>query len=112
MKITEKQLRRIIKEELIIVESELKGTLNVKDIASKLGIKDPLPLFSAITKVKSGTDQPLDAKSNAALANVFIKLMNASPEETTQVMNILKKVEKKSEENSDESGKVTKAVGG
>jgi hypothetical protein len=101
MKITESQLRRIIKEELFSVveapekpgkeQAETKGTLDVKTIATTLGV-DPAKFNEAVRAAKAGNRT---SNHNAILGDVFVKLMEANPNDTVKVMNALKKVTEK-----------------
>jgi hypothetical protein len=94
MKLTINQLRRIIKEEAEEQvkagkeQAETKGTLDVKTISSTLGV-DPGKFAEAVKAAKSGNRS---ADHNAILGDVFVKLMEANPEDTVKVMNVLKKV--------------------
>ena len=69
-------------------EANVKGTLDIKKISSVLGV-DEAGLKKAITAAKSGSRS---ASHNATLADVFVKLIEAQPQETVTVMNVLKKV--------------------
>lgn len=69
-------------------EANVKGTLDIKKISSTLGI-DEAGLKKAIAAAKSGSRSTVH---NATLADVFVKLMEAQPQETVTVMNVLKKV--------------------
>jgi hypothetical protein len=104
MKITETQLRNIIKKELENIaeeapvkagkeQADTKGTLDVKTIATTLGV-DPGKFNEAIRAAKSGNRS---SNHNAILGDVFIKLLEASPNDTVKVMNVLKKVTGKEE---------------
>ena len=94
MKLTIKQLRTIIREEVEQPvkagkeKADTKGTLDVKTIATTLGI-DPGKFAEAVKSAKSGNRS---SGHNAILGDVFVKLMEASPEDTVKVMNVLKKV--------------------
>ena len=94
MKLTITQLRRIIKEEAEEQvktgkeQADTKGTLDVKMIATTLGV-DPGAFATAVKAAKAGNRS---AGHNAILGDVFVKLMEASPEDTVKVMNVLKKV--------------------
>jgi len=72
-------------------KADTKGTLDVKKIAETLGI-NPGKFAEAVRAAKSGSRGP---GHNSVLADVFVKLMEASPENTVKVMNALKKVEEK-----------------
>lgn len=72
-------------------KADVKGSLDVKKIASTLGV-DASKLSDAVKAAKSGTRS---ASHNAILGDVFIKLMEASPNDTVTVMNVLKKVVEK-----------------
>lgn len=104
MKITETQLRSIIKKELENIaeeapvkagkeQADTKGTLDVKTIATTLGV-DPGKFNEAIRAAKAGNRS---SNHNAILGDVFIKLLEASPNDTVKVMNVLKKVTGKEE---------------
>ena len=105
MKITETDLRRLIQEEIVSLREEApvkagkeqadtKGTLDVKTIANTLGV-DPGKFSEAVRAAKSGNRS---SNHNAVLGDVFVKLMEASPEDTVKVMNALKKVTGKEED--------------
>ena len=97
MKLTINQLRRIIREEAEQPvkagkeQADTKGTLDIKTIATTLDV-DPGKFSEAVKAVKSGNRS---AGHNAILGDVFAKLMEASPEDTVKVMNVLKKVSEK-----------------
>lgn len=104
MKLLESHLRKIIRKELVSIredapakagseQADTKGTLDVKTIASTLGI-DPGKFSEAVRAAKSGNRS---SNHNAVLGDVFVKLMEASPEDTVKVMNVLKKVTGKEE---------------
>jgi len=105
---TVSKLRRLIKEEVKSLreapedqkaatpaagkeKAETKGTLDIKKIAETLGI-NPGKFAEAVRAAKAGSRGP---GHNAVLADVFVKLMEASPDNTVKVMNVLKKVEEK-----------------
>ena len=100
MRITEKQIRQIIREEILredeapptqkagFEKAEADGTLNVKKIADTLSV-DATKLNAAVKAAKTGKR---NASHNAVLGDVFVKLMNASPEDTVKAMNVLKAV--------------------
>jgi hypothetical protein len=107
-KITFSRLRRLIKEEVDSLleapteektsgnsvgkeKAETKGTLDIKKIAETLGV-DSGKFSEAVRAAKMGSRTPAH---NALLSDVFVKLMEASPENTVKVMNALKKVEEK-----------------
>lgn len=105
MKLLESHLRKIIRKELISLREEApvkagkeqadtKGTLDVKTIANTLGV-DPGKFSEAVRAAKSGNRS---SNHNAVLGDVFVKLMEASPEDTVKVMNALKKVTGKEED--------------
>ena len=104
MKITAQQLRRIINEEIkrIVEEAppkpgqekaDTQGTLDVKKIANTLDV-DPGKFSEAVRAAKAGKRS---AAHNALLGDVFVKLMEANPNDTVTVMNVLKKVTGKEE---------------
>lgn len=99
MKIDETTLRRIIRKNLFRINEEIddkpgkeqadvKGSLDVKKIATTLGV-DPGNFAAAIKAAKAGNRTPAH---NALLGDVFVKLMEANPNDTVTVMNVLKKV--------------------
>lgn len=105
MKLLESHLRKIIRKELVSLREEApvkagkeqadtKGTLDVKTIANTLGV-DPGKFSEAVRAAKSGNRS---SNHNAVLGDVFVKLMEASPEDTIKVMNALKKVTGKEED--------------
>jgi len=65
-----------------------KGTLNVKAIESTLGIAPGL-LSTAVSNLRKGKR---NSKDNAVFGDVFAKLIEANPDDTVKVMNVLKKV--------------------
>jgi hypothetical protein len=106
MKLLESHLRKIIQKELSTLREEAgapvkagkeqadtKGTLDVKTIAKTLGVD--LGKFSEAVRAAKGGNR--SAGHNAVLGDVFVKLMEASPEDTVKVMNALKKVTGKEE---------------
>lgn len=105
MKLLESHLRKIIRKEIVSLREEApvkagkeqadtKGTLDVKTIANTLGV-DPGKFSEAVRAAKSGNRS---SNHNAVLGDVFVKLMEASPEDTVKVMNVLKKVTGKEED--------------
>ena len=104
MKITANRLRKIIVEELRFLyeaeaeerpgqeKAEFKGTLDVKKITSTLGIDNPQDVVSSISAAKKGQRS---TKYDKTLADMMIKLLNADPNATVTVTNVLKKVEDK-----------------
>ena len=105
MKLLESHLRKIIRKELVSLREEApvkagkeqadtKGTLDVKTISNTLGV-DPGKFSEAVRAAKSGNRS---SNHNAVLGDVFVKLMEASPEDTVKVMNALKKVTGKEED--------------
>lgn len=103
MTINKQRLRRLINEVLLNEEAppkpgqekaETEGTLNVSKIAKTLGL-DAQKLSAAVKAAKQGKRLPVH---NAVLADVLVELMNASPNDTTTVMNVFKSVSANSEE--------------
>lgn len=100
MRITESQLRKVIRKVLQEEEkpgkekAETKGTLNIGKIASALGI-DKDKLSAAVKASKTGKQTPAH---NAIFGDVFVKLMKADSKDTTSVMNVLKQVTGSGEE--------------
>lgn len=102
MKITELQLRKIIKAEILSSLQEqsdvvatgksgaadAEGTLDVKKIAETLKV-DEAKLKTAVSNIRKGTRNAVD---NGIFGDVFAALLKAKPEDTVKVMNILKKV--------------------
>ena len=106
MTINKQRLRRLINEVLLNEEAppkpgqekaETEGTLNVSKIANALGLDSPdlQKLSAAVKAAKQGKRLPAH---NAVLADVLVKLMNASPNDTATVMNVFKSVSANSEE--------------
>lgn len=103
MKITEAQLRRIIKNELFRLHeagdekpakagsqtAAAEGTLDVKKIADTLGV-DASKLKTAITNLRAGKRNSND---NQVFGDMIAKLIDASEQDTVKVMGVLKKVE-------------------
>lgn len=106
MKLLESHLRKIIRKEIFALREEVeapakagkeqadtKGTLDVKTIANTLGV-DAGKFSEAVRAAKSGNRS---SNHNAILGDIFVKLMEATPEDTVKVMNTLKKVTGKEE---------------
>lgn len=102
MRISIESLRRIIREEVGRLHEDVdkpgtqsakgtKGSLDVNKIAQVTG-EDPAMLKTAIQNLRAGKRTPKDDK---VLGDLFAKLLQASPENTQAVMNVLKKVESK-----------------
>lgn len=102
MKITEAQLRRIIKNELFrLHEAEAapakpgsqtaaaEGTIDIKKIADTLGV-DASKLKTAVTNLRAGKRNSTDDK---VFGDMVAKLIDASEQDTVKVMGVLKKVE-------------------
>lgn len=101
MKISESQLRNLIKSEIQnklneqtpaktgkAGAGEAEGTLDIKKIAETLKI-DESKLKTAVANIRKGTRNPTD---NGVFGDVFAALLEASPDDTVKVMNVLKKV--------------------
>lgn len=99
-------LRRIINEEALRLleeddapakpgqeKADTQGSLDVKKISTTLDV-DPGKFAEAVRAAKSGKRS---ASHNAILGDVFVKLMEANPNDTVTVMNVLKKVSSKEE---------------
>jgi len=107
MKVSLHRLRRIIQEEVerlyeldatgaaekpgAETAKETSGTVDVNKLSKAAGV-DPQLLKTAIINLKSGKRT---TKDNQVFGDLFAKLMQASPENTQAVMNVLKKVELK-----------------
>jgi hypothetical protein len=111
MKITESQLRQIIKKELLKLNEAAptdpanagskpaksgtqtatgaEGTLDVNKIAKTLGL-DGAKLKTAVTNLRLGKRNSND---NQIFGDMVAKLIDASEQDTIKVMNVLKKVE-------------------
>jgi len=106
MKITESKLRRLIQEEIfsaILREedaappakkagaetSAAEGSLDIKKLADTLSV-DPGKLKLAITNLRAGKRSSSDDK---IFGDMVAKLIDASEQDTTKAMGILKKVE-------------------
>lgn len=112
MKVSLHRLRRIIQEEVerlyeldtsgtaekpgAETAKETTGTIDVNKISKAANI-DPQLLKTAILNLKSGKRT---TKDNQVFGDLFAKLMQASPENTQTVMNVLKKVELKPKKNA------------
>lgn len=106
MLLTEKKLRRIIREYLrVIVEeapvktgtqgaSDTEGTLDTKKLADVLHV-DAGKLKTAVTDLKSDKRTSTD---NQIFGDMVAKLIKAKPDDTTKAMNVLKKVSAEEEE--------------
>jgi len=102
MKITESQLRRIIKSELFRLHeadgdkpakagtqtAEAEGTINTNKIADLLGV-DTSKLKTAVTNLRAGKRNPADDK---IFGDVIAKLIEASPDDTVKVMGVFKTI--------------------
>ena len=75
---------------------QTKGTLDISALSKKLGVdKDHLVPAIAAAKKANGVEGINNTAQLKALAGAFYRLMMAGPEETTQAMALLKKVEAK-----------------
>jgi len=107
MKVDKRNLRRILYEVLLNEappkpgqeKADTEGSLNIKKISDTLGV-DAGALKTAVNAARSGKRSSVH---NAVLADVFVKLMNASPNDTVKVMNVLKAVS--SDNEGQEKGK-------
>ena len=101
MKITEADLRKIIRKQLLSLReeaeqpvkagkegSEAEGTLDVKKIADTLGL-DASKLKTAVANIRANKRNSND---NAVFGDMIAKLIDASPDDTVKVMTVLKKV--------------------
>lgn len=101
MKITEVQLRQIIRSEIFLMReageqpaktgsqtSDAEGSLDVKKIADTLGV-DAAKLKTSITNLRAGKRNSSDDK---VFGDMVAKLIDASAEDTVKVMSTLKKV--------------------
>jgi hypothetical protein len=70
---------------------DIKGNLDINKISNTLNV-NPQDLSKAIAAAKQGTRS---TSHNATLADIFVKLLNAEPQETATVMSVLKNVQKK-----------------
>ena len=69
--------------------SEAEGTLDVKKLADAVGVDDPAKLKTAITNLRADKRSPAD---NKIFGDLIAKLLDASPDDTTKAMNVMKKV--------------------
>lgn len=96
-----KNVRKVLYEEKNKPGTEkvdAKGSLNVKKIADTLGV-DAAALSNAVKSSKAGKKRT--PAHNAVLGDVFVKLMNASPEDTVKAMNAFKAVSSEKESKTD-----------
>lgn len=104
MRITESQLRKVIRKVLQEEEKpgkekvDTKGTFDIGKFSSVLGV-DKDKLASAVRAAKIGKRTP---EHNAIFGDVFVKLMKADPKDTTTVMNVLKKISSSEESEGEE----------
>lgn len=98
MRVTESQLRKILKrmisentpDPMAAGSGELKGSFDIAATAKILGM-DSSQLKTAYSAAQSGKMTPAH---NKTLADAFMSLMAAGPEETMKVANMLKKIER------------------
>ena len=107
MKLLESHLRKIIRKELVSLREETgapakagsatasaEGNLDVKKIADTLGL-DSSKLKTAVVNIRA---QKRNAADDKVFGDMIAKLINASPEDTVKVMNVLKKVSEEGNE--------------
>lgn len=90
-----RQLRLVLEDKPKVGSetSSAEGTLDVKKMADTLGM-DSGKLKTAVTNLRGGKRNSND---NGVFGDLFAKLIDASPEDTVKVMNVLKKVESEPE---------------
>ena len=74
---------------------QIQGSLTGAQLGKQLGVSDPNMFNQAVMKVKQG--QPLSRMHQAAMSDAFIKLMAMDPQETQRTMQLLKRIEAKTE---------------
>jgi hypothetical protein len=72
------------------VSNQIKGNVNVQKLLQYLPSQDPMRIKLAISTAMRG--KRLNNLQLISLGNAFIDLLKADPRETTQIMNLLKKV--------------------
>lgn len=78
-------------------EQGLKGSLNPKQLADLLGLEDLSTFTRSINKIRRGDADKLSRTEMTEMAEAFVKLLAAKPDDTQKVMNALKKVSAKDE---------------
>jgi len=100
MKISESQLRKIIRHQIQNIFEEVKpkagsetssaeGTIDIKKLSDVLGV-DPGKLKTAVGNLRAGKRNSADDK---VLGDMVAKLIDASEQDTVKAMSVLKKVE-------------------
>lgn len=79
---------------------QMKGNVNIQKLSQYLPSQDPMKLKIAMGAVMSG--RRLNNLQLIQLGNAFIDLLKANPQETIQVMNLLKRVSMEAGENQNE----------
>jgi len=76
--------------------TKIKGSVSPQQLNRLLGVNDPGSFTQAIQKIKQPGGQKLTLTQQAALADAFVKIMAMDPQKTTQIMQLLKRVEAES----------------
>jgi len=74
-------------------KTKLKGTVSPQQLNKLIGVSDPASFTQAIQKIKQPGGQKLTLTQQAALSDAFVKVMQMDPQKTTQVMQLLKRME-------------------
>ena len=74
-------------------KTKLKGSVSPQQLNKLIGVSDPGSFTQAIQKIKQPGGQKLTLSQQAALADAFVKVMQMDPQKTTQVMQLLKRME-------------------
>lgn len=78
-----------------MTSAELKGSLNAKQLADLLGIKDTNLFNRSLRKVQKGDIDSLSRQEMTELAVAFVNLLAAEPEDTQKAMTAIKRVSAK-----------------
>lgn len=68
----------------------IKGNVNIQKLSQYLPSQDPMKLKTAVSIVARGGK--LNNLQLMALGNAFIDILKANPQETVQIMNLIKRV--------------------
>tara|TARA_Y100001938_G_C8090400_1_gene434677 strand:- start:1688 stop:1975 length:288 start_codon:yes stop_codon:yes gene_type:complete len=92
MRITKKQLKRIIREEVLREEIEMKDEL--AKMIQRLGVKDSIQMSKITSALKDPSKR--DATENKAFADLFFAIL-ANPDELQTMIPLIKKASAESE---------------
>lgn len=80
--------------------NQIKGNVNIQKLSQYLPSQDPMKLKLAVNSVMRG--RRLNNLQLISLGNAFIDLLKANPQETMQIMNLLKRTSMEAGENQNE----------